>query len=209
MLRTDLEIEKNLEQNRLDQKWTESLLKMVRDVSYSDLHAEAGEVVRLNKLGPEDQLSEMEFQLKSDEPAQHEVESLIRKGVAAKVTNRSATRSFMKGFIDLVVWQNNKAYIIDYKSNYLGDQIDDYNKTKLSEEIREKSYDIQYHFYTLALSRYLENRIEYYDYDAHFGGVFYLFVRGIKPGNETGIYFHKPKKEIVTLLDQMLVNSAG
>jgi len=204
-----VEIEKNLEQNRLDQKWTESLLKMVRDVSYSDLHAEAGEVVRLNKLGPEDQLSEMEFQLKSDEPAQHEVESLIRKGVAAKVTNRSATRSFMKGFIDLVVWQNKKAYIIDYKSNYLGDQIDDYNKTELSEEIREKSYDIQYHFYTLALSRYLENRIEYYDYDAHFGGVFYLFVRGIKPGNETGIYFHKPKKEIVTLLDQMLVNSAG
>lgn len=203
------EIESILERNRMEKRWTESLLKMVRDVSYSDLYTEANEVVRLNKLRLDDQLSEMEFQLKSDEPSQKEVESLIRKGVAAKVKNRPASRSFMKGFIDLVVWQNNKAYIVDYKSNYLGDQFDDYNKTKLSEEIREKYYDIQYHFYTLALSRYLENRIVDYDYDIHFGGVFYLFVRGIKPGSKTGIYFHKPGKETITLLDQMLVNPAG
>lgn len=197
-----------LERNRLDPEWSHCLLKMVEDVSCLDLRAEGNEVLKLNKLSPEDQLSEMEFQLKSNEPGQNEAELLIRGAKETKAITKTGSRSFMKGFIDLVVWQNGKAYIVDYKSNYLGDSFADYSKMKLSEEIGEKSYDIQYHFYTLALSAYLENRIDNYDYNLNFGGVFYLFVRGIKPGKDTGIYFHKPKKEIIERLKRVLVKQA-
>ncbi len=202
------EIDSLLERNRLDPEWAHCLLKMVEDVSCLDLCAEGSEILKLNKLDSADQLSEMEFQLMSDEPGQKEAELLIRGGREVKAINRTAAKSFMKGFIDLVVWQNGKAYIVDYKSNYLGDSFADYSKIKLTDEIREKSYDVQYHFYTLALSEYLENRIDNYDYDLNFGGVFYLFVRGIKPGNETGIYFHKPQKEIIETLKRVLVKPA-
>ena len=36
-------------------------------------------------------------------------------------------------------------------------------------------YDLQYQLYTLALHRYLQHRLTDYDYEQHFGGVFYLF----------------------------------
>ncbi len=40
-------------------------------------------------------------------------------------------------------------------------------------------YDLQYQLYTLALHRYLRHRIADYDYEHHFGGVIYLFLRGV------------------------------
>ncbi len=197
-------IVKLLERNRIDAKWTNCLLKMTEDLSCTPLPVPGGKSLRLDRLGEKDQLSEMEFQLKSREPRFDEVLKLIRNGQTFKNQGQPSVKSFMKGFIDLVVMQNDKFYIIDYKSNYMGDQYDDYNQDLLAEEIRDKSYDIQYHFYALALSKYLESRMSGYKYSTHFGGVFYLFVRGIHPEKETGIFYHKPEKEIIRKLDKKL-----
>jgi len=197
-------IKKLLEKNRYETKWTNCLIKMVDDLNQAPLWIPGGKPLRLNLLGEKDQLSEMEFQLRSREPRFNEVLSLIRNGRPMELEKQSLIKSFMKGFIDLVVMQNDMFYIIDYKSNYLGDQYNDYNLEFLKEEIREKSYDIQYHFYTLALSKYLESRIPDYDYPVHFGGVFYLFVRGIRPGDKTGIFYHKPEEKIMSMLDRWL-----
>jgi len=201
-------VEKLLNVNRLDQKWSACLLKMIEDVNQTALPASEDDVIYLSKLGEEDQLSEMEFQLKSNEPDPHDLIKLIRNGSFKLKERKSNIQSFMKGFIDLIVWQNDKAYIIDYKSNYLGDEFNDYKTEKLLEEMKDKSYDIQYHFYTLALSKYLEKRIPGYDYAKHFGGVFYLFVRGIHPGGKTGIYFHKPAKQNIQTLENWLIKKA-
>ena len=197
-------IVKLLERNRIDAKWTNCLLQMTEHLSRTPLPVPGGKPLRLDRLGEKDQLSEMEFQLKSREPRFNEVLRLIRNGQTFESLGQSTVKSFMKGFIDLVVMQNDKFYIIDYKSNYLGDQYDDYNQDLLAEEIRDKSYDIQYHFYALALSKYLESRVSGYEYSTHFGGVFYLFVRGIHPEKETGIFYHKPGKEIIRKLDKKL-----
>jgi exodeoxyribonuclease V beta subunit len=44
-----------------------------------------------------------------------------------------------------------------------------------------EAYVLQYLIYTVALHRYLRLRLPDYDYERHFGGVFYLFLRGMRP----------------------------
>ncbi len=52
-------------------------------------------------------------------------------------------------------------------------------------------YDLQYQLYSLALHRYLKQRLPNYDYETHFGGVYYLFLRGIdKVNSHNGVFFY-------------------
>jgi exodeoxyribonuclease V beta subunit len=52
-------------------------------------------------------------------------------------------------------------------------------------------YYLQYHLYLLALYKYLKYRDDRITVD-DIGGVFYIFARGVKNGNNTGIFFHRP-----------------
>jgi exodeoxyribonuclease V beta subunit len=109
----------------------------------------------------------------------------------------------MKGFIDLTFRHGDTYYILDYKSNHLGSEGSDYDSPKLAEAVTDAGYDLQYHIYTLALHRFLRNRIEGYEYDQHFGGVFYLFLRGVElnqPGS--GVFFDRPDKKLIDKMDR-------
>ncbi|MGL4673586.1 MAG: hypothetical protein ACRCXK_01870, partial [Wohlfahrtiimonas sp.] len=64
-------------------------------------------------------------------------------------------------------------------------------------------YDVQYLIYSVALMRYLKFRMPNFNYDEHFGGIFYLFVRGMSHSGNHGIYFIKPKEEDIVALDQL------
>lgn len=69
-------------------------------------------------------------------------------------------------------------------------------------------YDLQYQLYTPALHRYLRHRIADYDYERHFGGVIYLFLRGIDSENpQQGIYATRPDGELIALMDEMFVGA--
>lgn len=128
----------------------------------------------------------------------------------------SAFEGHLKGAIDLVFEQNGKFYILDYKSNYLGDQLNDYSAENLENAMRDHRYDVQYIIYTLALHRYLKMRLgESYEYASHFGGVIYLFLRGLplaereqEPSsveNKTnGVYFTCPSEDLIVSLDQLV-----
>jgi exodeoxyribonuclease V beta subunit len=65
--------------------------------------------------------------------------------------------------------------------------------------------------YTVALHRYLGLRVPGYDYERHFGGVYYLFVRGMStrhaPG--TGVLFERPSAALVAELSAFLRGLAG
>lgn len=113
---------------------------------------------------------------------------------------------FLKGFIDLVIVEKGKWYIIDYKTNYLGNKYQDYSQEALFQAMSEHHYFLQYYLYLIALHRYLGVRKKDYDYDKHFGGVFYLFIRGMHQGNtsDSGVYSHRPPKKCVQLLSDML-----
>lgn len=119
-------------------------------------------------------------------------------------------KGFMKGSLDLVASfdtnEENKCFMIDYKSNYLGDRFEDYTPLAISQSIFESRYDVQILFYSLALHRYLGTVISNYNYERDFGGVMYLYLRGMKAGTDgtsTGVLYVKPKKKILDLLDKL------
>ncbi|MEY2717362.1 MAG: exodeoxyribonuclease beta subunit, partial [Pseudomonadota bacterium] len=62
---------------------------------------------------------------------------------------------------------------------------------------------------TLALDRYLRQRLRTYCYEKHFGGVFYLFVRAVRPHwrnpdqSPAGVFFVKPKAQRIAALDAL------
>ena len=72
-------------------------------------------------------------------------------------------------------------------------------------------YHLQSLFYTLALHRFLRERLAGYDYDTHIGGHLYLYVRGMEgpdalqdDGQAYGVYSDRWPKAVVTALDAAL-----
>ncbi|MEJ5174892.1 exodeoxyribonuclease V subunit beta [Erwinia sp. MYb416] len=118
-------------------------------------------------------------------------------------------QGMLKGFIDLVFCWQGKYYLLDYKSNWLGEDSSAYTRPAMAQAMQSHRYDLQYQLYTLALHRYLRHRLADYDYERHFGGVIYLFLRGLD-GTEgsNGIYSTRPQADFVTALDQLFANNA-
>jgi exodeoxyribonuclease V beta subunit len=108
-------------------------------------------------------------------------------------------QGFLRGFIDLVFEHGGRYYVVDYKSNHLGALPADYGDAALTEAMAHHHYFLQYHLYVVAVHRYLTARLPGYDYDAHFGGVFYLFVRGMAPGrgDNAGVFVDRPSPALV------------
>ncbi len=120
--------------------------------------------------------------------------------------NTNTFKGFIKGFIDLIVQCEGRWYILDYKTNYLGGTYAHYGKDALFDAMMEHHYFLQYHLYMIALHRYLGLRMKNYDYDQHFGGVFYLFVRGMQPELEsnTGVFFQRPDQAAIQYLSDQI-----
>ncbi|MBK2025840.1 exodeoxyribonuclease V subunit beta [Francisella philomiragia] len=101
----------------------------------------------------------------------------------------------LHGFIDLIFEYDGKFYVADYKSNYLGSTLEDYNQAAMSEKNQSSFYDLQYLIYSVALDKYLRQNIENYNYEKHFGGVYYFYLRCMKDGY--GVYRARPTLEII------------
>ncbi len=109
----------------------------------------------------------------------------------------------MHGFIDLIFHWQGRYYVVDYKSTYLGDQLDAYNQAALDKNVADNYYDMQYLLYSLALHRYLKNRLDDYDADKHFGGVYYLYLRGMSAHSDTGIFTTTISSHLLQELDYL------
>jgi exodeoxyribonuclease V beta subunit len=200
-----------------DDMWTVPVLQGLTDVCRTPLLHDDGPF-SLGSLTRKHRLDELEFYypiplLSAEKLRSIFVRHLENKAIACDYgrlarKERRPGNGFMKGFIDLVFEWQGRLYLVDYKSNYLGSRVEDYGRTQLASAMAEASYDLQYYIYSVTLHRYLKKRLQSnYDYDRHFGGVFYLFVRGMKPegGPEFGVYFERPRKEVIESLDRSLV----
>lgn len=116
-----------------------------------------------------------------------------------------AIQGFLKGFIDMVFEHEGRWYLVDYKSNHLGDAYENYGAEALRGAMADHHYFLQYHLYTVALHRYLSLRLPDYDYDTHFGAVYYLFIRGMSPvtGPEYGVFKDRPHKALIEALSKL------
>ncbi len=117
-------------------------------------------------------------------------------------------KGYLNGVIDLIFLYKKKYYIVDYKSNWFGNNILYYNKTNIIKNIIFKRYDIQYQIYSIALHNYLNLFIKNYDYSLNFGGIYYIFMRGLFIENNyrsyNGILFIKPNKKLIFKLNDLL-----
>jgi len=114
-------------------------------------------------------------------------------------------KGFLKGFIDLIFEFQGRWYLVDYKSNFLGERFSDYTGERLTQAMADHHYFLQYHIYTAALHRYLAWRMPGYDYNNHFGGVYYLFIRGMSPetGPNCGVFRDRPSLEMIQALSAL------
>ena len=72
-------------------------------------------------------------------------------------------------------------------------------------EMARKFYALQAHLYVVALHEYLRLRLPGYRYDEHFGGVRYVFLRGLDPVRpELGVYRDRPTAETIEALARSL-----
>lgn len=161
----------------------------------------------LARVRPAQRLSEMEFHFPTGQLDAEKLFQLIRGQKNVLLTKRVAPciEGFLKGFIDLIFEFDSRFYIVDWKSNSLGHRAEDYNAAAMQHEIEERGYDLQYHIYIVALDKYLRARLANYDYKKHFGGVRYIFLRGLaaeKP--ELGIFCERPSARKIAALSALL-----
>ncbi|HMV72593.1 MAG TPA: hypothetical protein PKC08_10490, partial [Pseudomonadales bacterium] len=116
------------------------------------------------------------------------------------------------GFLDLVFEWAGRYYLADYKSNWLGGRPEDYAPERLATAMAEHRYDLQYALYTLALTRLLRQRLgETFDYERHVGGVYYLYLRGMRAaaGARHGVWYARPARELIEALDALCSGGDG
>jgi exodeoxyribonuclease V beta subunit len=109
-----------------------------------------------------------------------------------KTLGFESLRGYLKGFIDLVFVHEGRWYVVDYKTNHLGDTLAEYDAARMQREMADSHYYLQYHLYSLAVDRFLRRVEPGYTYETGFGGVYYLFIKGMKQGRRTGVFFEKP-----------------
>ncbi len=114
--------------------------------------------------------------------------------------------SMLRGFIDLVLEHDGRLYIFDWKSNYLGASPAEYDQEAILESMGDHNYFLQYLIYCVALMRYARWRFPQASFAEVFGGVFYLYARGISPGKKTGVFYDLPSIELLESLDSALNN---
>ena len=183
------------------------LLHLVEDVIATPLIPG----LRLTDVPKNRRLTELEFHLPAPHLSAAALNSMLEQfGYEVPSLTFGALEGYLKGFIDLVFEHHGQYFILDWKSNHLGYTPDDYAGASLARAMADHGYHLQYLLYALALDRYLRLRVPNYRYDTHFGGVLYLFVRGVRPAWLTaddtapGVFFHRPAVATIRTLEQLL-----
>ena len=200
-----------------DPRWQATIQKLLGHLSDQFLKA-AGSGFLLSDVEMRDRTNEMEFyfpikRFTSQQLTQcfktHSQYYIFDGQLQAQMDRLTFAplRGFMKGYIDTVFQYQQQYFLVDWKSNHLGDHVDHYKPKHLSHIMVDDFYFLQYHLYTIALNRHLQQTVQNYDYDRHFGGVFYLFLRGIggPPSDTNGVFFDKPHGRLISDLDALLI----
>ncbi|MDJ0808350.1 MAG: 3'-5' exonuclease, partial [Gammaproteobacteria bacterium] len=208
-------VEAKLAAYAIEPHWQTVVSKMLSAVLNTPLN-DAGLLLR--DIPSNQRINEMEFLYPVHQLDCRRLSALAREhgfarsGEFASVIGQLDFRraeGFMKGFIDLIIEADGCYYLLDYKSNWLGEDRSWYTQPHLHAAMLAHHYPLQYLFYVLALHRYLKYRLSDYDYDVHFGGVFYLFLRGMSPdtGPHCGVFYERPPASFILALDQWLTEA--
>ena len=173
-------IKDGMAEHRLGEEWLPDVAALLWNALSSPLPDPAG--------GPA-------FRLAGTASRKPEMEFLFAYGAAgatgahAPDGAQTGADGYLWGFIDLVFRHGGRYYLLDWKSNHL----EDYGPESLDKSMRESRYDLQYMLYSLALDKWLRSLLPEYRREDHFGGVFYLYLRGMNPeGGRNGVFALRP-----------------
>jgi exodeoxyribonuclease V beta subunit len=151
----------------------------------------------LNQVSIEKRINELEFDFLLNPFNTAQLQALSSDAHPFRIKSIDELEGIMNGKIDLFFEHEGKYYILDWKSNFLGNSLEFYGDKEVKAAMYENNYNLQYLIYTVALTKYLKLRKPNFDYDRDFGGIIYLFLRGVRTDGQTGIYFTKPDKQLI------------
>ena len=199
-----------------DLKWKNVVCDMINNVISTPLLEDRKDLV-LSSVTNKDKISEMEFYFPLRTFTTKKLSKVFSEHSGINIPADFSSRlekltflpseGFMKGYIDLVFRKSDKFYLVDWKSNYLGNNIEDYSKDSIDEIMNRDLYVLQYHLYLIALHQYLRLHISEYSYESDFGGVFYIFLRGMDSsrGPKFGVYKDLPSQDLIYALGREMI----
>ena len=189
------------------QKLHEAGIRELTPLIARTLNAVLPEDLRLCDLPPAARIVELEFHLALRGATTLDFLDLLhRHGLVADRHDFGVwtqLSGLMNGKVDLTYRYAGRVYVMDYKSN----DLPAYDQATLARTMASSEYDLQALLYTLAVHRWMRLRLGAgYDYDRDFGGVRYVFCRGLDPADRaSGVCVPRFARELVEAVDALLV----
>jgi len=172
----------------------QALITNVLNAKYTD------KGFKLSEIKNQQKLPELEFYFNLSNFSTQKIQKLSH---LINIEPSRITQGMMYGFVDLLFEHENKYYILDWKSNFLGNELEKYSSEQIELAMQGNNYHLQYLIYTVAVKRFLESKLSNFSYKEHFGGVLYVFLRGCRKDKATGVFYSKPKEELINKLDKL------
>ena len=207
-----------LDRYGFDRQWQPCLKEMVQQVLRTPLSSPEGSFT-LGGLRQGSWSTELEFFFPLRRITSSRLsELLMRHGVIPNNTDTAAAlqaldfapvKGMLMGFMDMVFEAKGRYYLLDWKSNHLGNAVEAYHRDHLGKAMQDNLYRMQYLLYTVALDRFLSLRVPGYRYDTHFGGAIYVFLRGVSAerGEEYGFFRDLPAEALIRELQELLIET--
>ncbi len=183
----------------------DELTEWLNNILEADLALEDRHIPPLREiLSGERHINELEFIFPVRERLTPDALSALVQENLPRESNETLSfdqlKGMLRGFIDLTFEHNGQFFVVDYKSNYLGPTPASYRLSEMERSIKHAHYDLQYLIYTVALVKFLEIQLPNFDYARDFGGVYYLYLRGMQAGQKSGVYYTKPDETLINRL---------
>ncbi|WP_367680143.1 3'-5' exonuclease [Buchnera aphidicola] len=201
-------IEKEIKSVKLNKEWIPIVKNWIYQIFHKNINKNN---LLLSNLKKNEYIKELKFYFPIKKIInEHKFNEIIKfcslKNQKIPFFNFKNKKGILTGFVDLVIFSNKKYYILEYKSNWLGNDNTFYSKKNIKKEIIKHRYDIQSLLYIIAVNRYLSNKIKKYDFNKNFGGFYFLFIRGMyleknQNNKNDGIYHFLPEKKYIDELD--------
>jgi exodeoxyribonuclease V beta subunit len=194
--------------------------------------------VTLGEIGVRDRLSELDFEMplgggdrRAPVPTARlgDLAPLLRRhladgdpvreyadSLAAPLLGGQDLLGYLTGSVDVVLRVGGRFLVADYKTNWLGPRDAEltaasYAPEALAAAMGHSDYPLQALLYAVVLHRFLRWRLPGYDPAEHFGGVLYLYLRGmcgaetpVVDGQPCGVFSWQPPVALVEELSDLL-----